>query len=215
MNPPGGRLVAERAESIRRNFRRLSLAAVALFLTAASSAGAGSSNTITLPQPFAPYAERSEFMPAVPGANGGLYGFVNPAVLTHVRGLESTFAWSDRYRGGRNEWGMFTALPRIGFGLLRQSPNDRDGAEVNEYRLAFSGGDRAASFGAGFGWGEGPRSLRPGSHFSVGSLLRPSPRLSLGLIWTSDLRARAREAAVDLGVRPLGSPRLTFLRRRG
>ena len=180
---------------------------IAVLLAAASSAGAGSSDPV---QPFAPYAGRSEFMPAVPGANGGLYGFVNPAVLTHVRGLESTFAWSDRGPGGGNEWGTFTALPRIGFGLLRQSLNDRGKWEVDEYRLAISGGDRAASFGAGFGWGRGPRTLRPESLFSLGSLLRPSPRLSLGLTWTSDLRARAREAAVDVGVRPLGSPRLTL-----
>lgn len=200
--------MAEQALPARRRSRgRRSKAAIAVLLVVASSAGAGSSNST---QPFASYAERSEFMPAVPGANGGLYGFVNPAVLTHVRGLESTFAWSDRGPGGGNEWGTFTALPRIGFGLLRQSLNHRGKWEVDEYRLAFSGGDRAASFGAGFGWGRGPRTLRPESLFSLGSLLRSSPRLSLGLVWTSDLRARAREAAVDVGLRPLGSPRLTL-----
>ena len=208
MIPPGGPGVAEPAKSNRIRSRRGRLrAAVAVLLASASSAGANSFDPV---QPFAPYSERSEFMPAVPGAHGGLYGFVNPAVLTHVRSLESTFAWSDRGLGGRNEWGMFTALPRIGFGLLRQSPADRREAEVDEYRLAFSGGERAASFGAGFGWGRGPRSLRPESLFSFGSLLRPSPHLSLGFTWTSDLRARAREAAVDVGVRPLGSPRLTL-----
>ena len=77
---------------------RLSKAVIAVLLAAASSGGAGSSDPV---RPFAPYAGRSQFMPAVPGANGGLYGFVNPAVLTHVRGLESTFAWSDRGPGGR------------------------------------------------------------------------------------------------------------------
>ena len=204
MNPPCGRRVAEPAGPARG---RRSKAVIAVLLAAASSGGADSSSPV---QPFAPYAERSEFMPAVPGANGGLYGFVNPAVLTHVRGLESTFAWSDRGPGGGNEWGTFTALPRIGFGVLRQTRHDRGKWEVDEYRLAISGGDRAASLGAGFGWGRGPRTLRPESLFSLGSLLRPSPRLSLGLTWTSDLRARAREAAVDVGVRPLGSPRLTL-----
>ncbi len=208
MIPPGGPVVAEPAESNRiRSRGHLSRAAVAVVLASASSAGANSFDPV---QPFAPYAERSEFMPAVPGALGGLYGFVNPAVLTHVRGLESTFAWSDRGRGGGNEWGMFTALPRIGFGLLRQSRSDRGEAEVDEYRLAFSGGDRTVSLGVGFGWGRGPRSLRPQSLFSFGSLLRPSPHLSLGLTWTSDLRARAREAAMEMAVRPLGSPRLTL-----
>ena len=208
MKPPGGRRVAERASPVRgRSPGRRSKAVIAALLAAASSAGADSSNPV---QPFAPYAERSEFMPAVPGANGGLYGFVNPAVLTHVRGLESTFAWSGRGPGGGSEWGAFTALPRIGFGLLRQSRHYRGKWEVDEYRLAFSGGDRAASFGAGFGWGRGPRTLRPESLFSLGLLLRPSPHLSLGLTWTSDLRARAREAAVIAGVRPLGSPRLTL-----
>ena len=208
MNRPGGRRVAGQAWPDRgRSPGRRSKAAIAVLLAAASSAEAGGSDPV---QPFAPYAGRSEFMPAVPGANRGLYGFVNPAVLTHVRGLESTFAWSDRGPGGGNEWGTFTALPRIGFGLLRRSLNGRGKWEVDEYRLAISGGDRAASFGAGFGWGRGPRTLRPESLFSLGSLLRPSPRLSLGLTWTSDLRARAREASVDVGVRPLGSPRLTL-----
>ena len=90
-----------------RGLGLLPATAAALVLAAASAAGA---NTFDPVQPFTPYAERSRFLPAVPGANGGLYGFVNPAVLTHVRGLESTFAWSDR-GGGGNEWGMFTALP--------------------------------------------------------------------------------------------------------
>ena len=178
-----------------------------MILAVASSAGAESFGRV---QPFAPYAERSEFMPAVPGAGPGLYGFVNPAVLTQVRGIESTFAWSDRGGGGGNEWGMFTAFPRIGFGFLRQSGNDRRGAETDEYRLAFSGGDGAAGLGVGFGWGRGPRSLRPENHLSAGALLRPARHLSLGLTWISDLRARAREAAVEVAVRPLGSPRLTF-----
>ena len=207
MNPPGGRRVAEQAGPARGSSPgRRSKAAIAVLLAAASAWADGSGPV----RPFASYAERSEFMPAVPGANRGLHGFVNPAVLTRVRGLESTFAWSDRGRGGGNEWGAFAALPRIGFGLLRQSRNYRGKWEVDEYRLAVSGGNRAASFGAGFGWGRGPRTLRPESLFSLGSLLRPSPRLSIGFTWTSDLPARAREAALDVGIRPLGSPLLTL-----
>ncbi len=92
--------------------------------------------------PFIPYAERSEFILAAPGAlDAGLYGYVNPAILTYVERMENVFAWSTADDPLRlaNQWGLFTAWPRLGFGMIRQQ---FAGRSVSEYRIGLGGADR-------------------------------------------------------------------------
>ncbi len=143
----------------------------------------------------AEYAERGEFALAPSGAlDIGLYGYANPALLSYVEGLEQGFAWSDS--SSVHSWGLFTAVPRLGFGMV-------NGRRDREYRAGLSSGDRDFSLGVGMGWG----SVR---HVVLGGLWRPGPRLSLGGTWTSTFADAGREGAVDLSLRPWGDERLTL-----
>ena len=160
---------------------------------------------------FIPYAERSEFsLAAVGGLDTGLYGYANPALLNYVERMENAFAWSTA--PGRfapsNQWGLFTALPHLGFGMIRQEGHGRT---TSEYRLGFSGGDRGFGIGLAAGWAGGEtRFFGRGSHFALGGFWRPDPRLSAGATLTSTLSLSEREGAFDLALRPFSSEHLTF-----
>ena len=161
--------------------------------------------------PFIPYTERNEFTLAAPGAlDTGLYGYANPALLTYVERLENAFAWSTTTDPLRlaNQWGLFTALPRLGFGMIRQKST---GHSVSEYHIGLSGGDRRFSVGVSVGWvGGHTEFFRRQSHFVLGGLWRPNPYLSAGATLTANYSIARREVALDLAVRPLGNERLTL-----
>lgn len=145
--------------------------------------------------PFIPYAERGEFaLAAFGGLDTGLYGYANPALLSYVEGLEQGFAWSDS--SSTHSWGLFTAIPRLGFGMV-------NGRRDREYRAGLSTGDRDFSLGMSMGWG----SVR---HVVLGGIWRPGPHLSVGGTFTSTFANEGREGAVDLALRPWGDERLTL-----
>jgi len=160
---------------------------------------------------FAPYAARTEFLLTSPGSMGpGLLGYANPALLNYVERPEAVFAWSDAATGLclANQWGLFTGLPHLGFGVVHQ---EQAGHGLSEYRLSLSGGDRRTGLGLGYGWARGSvRRFGRREHLILGGLLRPSPHLSAGLVLTTALSGSAREAAVDLAARPPGAERLTL-----
>ena len=145
--------------------------------------------------PFISYAERGEFaLAAFGGLDTGLYGYANPALLSYVEGLEQGVAWSDS--NSTYSWGLFTAVPRLGFGMV-------NGRRDREYRAGLSTGDRDFSLGVSMGWG----SVR---HAVLGGIWRPGPRLSVGGTFTSTFANEGREGAVDLALRPWGDERLTL-----
>ncbi|MDE2706678.1 MAG: S49 family peptidase, partial [Gemmatimonadota bacterium] len=145
--------------------------------------------------PFIPYAERTEFaLAAFGGLDMGLYGYANPALLSYVGGLEQGIAWSDS--NSTQSWGLFTAMPRLGFGMI-------NGRRDREYRAGLSSGDRDFSLGVSMGWG----SVR---HVVLGGIWRPGPRLSVGGTFTSTVADANSEGAVDLALRPWGDERLTL-----
>ncbi len=143
----------------------------------------------------AEYAERTKFALAASGAlDIGLYGYANPALLSYVEGLEQGVAWSDS--SSVHSWGLFTAIPRLGFGVV-------NGRRAREYRVGLSSGDRAFSLGVSMGWGR----VR---HGVLGGIWRPGPRLSVGGTFTATLANEDREGSVDLALRPWGDERLTL-----
>ena len=143
----------------------------------------------------AEYAERGEFALAPSGAlDTGLYGYANPALLSYVEGVEQGVAWSDS--NSTQSWGLFSAMPRLGFGMI-------NGRRDREYRAGLSSGDRDFSLGVSMGWG----SVR---HVVLGGIWRPGPRLSVGGTFTSTFANEEREGAVDLALRPWGDERLTL-----
>ena len=145
--------------------------------------------------PFIPYAERAEFaLAAFGGLDLGLYGYANPALLSYVEGVEQGVAWSDS--NSTQSWGLFSAMPRLGFGMI-------NGRRDREYRAGLSTGDRDFSLGVSMGWG----SVR---HVVFGGIWRPGPRLSVGGTFTSTFANEEREGAVDIALRPWGDERLTL-----
>ena len=152
-------------------------------------------SAVNAQSPFISYAERAEFALAPSGAlDIGLYGYANPALLSYVEGLEQGVAWSDS--SSTHSWGLFTAAPHLGFGML-------NGRRDREYRAGLSSGDRDFSLGMSMGWG----SVR---HVVLGGIWRPGPRLSAGGTFTSTFANEGREGAVDLSLRPWGDERLTL-----
>lgn len=152
-------------------------------------------NAANAQSPFISYAERTEFaLAAFGGLDTGLYGYANPALLSYVEGLEQGVAWSDS--SSTYSWGLFTAAPRLGFGMV-------NGRRDREYRAGLSTGDRDFSLGVSMGWG----SVR---HVVLGGIWRPGPRLSVGGTLTSTFANESREGAVDLALRPWGDERLTL-----
>ena len=171
----------------------------------------GSAPVLADTSSFTNYESRTEFLQSSAASRkGGLYGYINPATLTYLDGFESVFAWSgpaDDSTDG-NRWGLFSAVPHFGFGLIRhESGDDR----FNEYRLSLASGNRNFSSGVSYGWSSGSSAeIRPGRVFALGALLRPSRYVSLGLGWTGPFSLAAGEAVIDAAARPLGTDRLTL-----
>jgi protease-4 len=156
------------------------------------------------------YHAYSDFMLASPGAMGpGLYGYVNPAMLTYLHQPDLMFAWSDD--GGKwndfDRWGLFAAVPHLGFGVMR---HETQMGNVSDFRLSHALGDERASIGIGYGWSSGDKELfNRTSVLTLGMLHRPVSMLSVGLSGTFSTSTGDREGVLDVAVRPLRDERLT------
>lgn len=159
------------------------------------------------------YHTQTDFLLTSPGAMGlGLYGYINPALLTYVHQPDLMFTWSDA--SGKwndfNRWGLFAAIPKpnLGFSVIRQK--DTLGS-VTDYRLSLAFGDRMKSFGVGYGWSGGDTQFFDrASVITLGSLLRPIPQLSIGVSGIVATSGGEKEGMVDLAVRPFGNELLTL-----
>jgi protease-4 len=151
-----------------------------------------------------PFAQAYDAMlPAPPGALGnGLLGYVNPAVLSYVHGPELRLVFVRR-EGALHQWGLFTAAPHLGFGMVEDRSLDKD---VRSYHAAVAAGGGGLSFGAGYGW-----SQTGGGQLWYGGLLaRPVRFVSLGLAgWHAPHQDR-QEVSCEVGLRPLGTDVLTL-----
>jgi len=157
-----------------------------------------------------PYYQQNDYLMASSGVYyDGLLGFTNPANLSFLRGSEARYYWSANERNGLalNNWGLFLAAPHLGFGMLRQ---DMGNLKSTDYRLSISmGGDRA-SLGLGYGWSSANiENLENEKIFHSGLIVRPMKYLSVGLIGDFSFESDAAQGVAELGVRPLGTRRLT------
>ena len=153
------------------------------------------------------YQTRNDFMLTPPGAMGfGLYGYENPAILTYLHQPDLLFTWSDE-TGDWNDfdqWGLFTASPNFGFGIIRKSYPEGD---ITNYKLSLASGNRSQSFGVGYGWSNGNTDA---NMITLGTLLRPNRYLSIGLIGNFATSGGDKEGIVDLGIRPFGNELVTL-----
>jgi protease IV len=155
--------------------------------------------------PAQTYYSQNELWPTSPGAmKYGLYGYDNPALLSTVDNMDIYFAWSDKTGEWNdfNNWGLFTALPNFGFGFVR---NQLFNFSVTDYKISSAFGDNSFSLGLGFGWSGGDISFfERSSVIVIGSMIRPNPYLSAGLIGNIFTK-KSNEGVIDLAVRPFGN----------
>lgn len=177
-----------------RRFWQLPVAATMLLWSAAVARGQSS-------LPF--YGAYDDLLSAPPGAlANGLLGFVNPAVVAHLHGPELRTSFVTR-QGDLIKWGLFSAVPRIGFGMVE----DRSGpSTVRCYRASLGVGGGAMSAGIGYGWSNNGESKL----WYGGLLARPLPHTSLGVTAWHAPRLGRGEVVFELGLRPLASDLLTL-----
>ncbi len=162
-------------------------------------------------EPVASYYARNDFLMAPPGEFGdGLVGFVNPANLGLMHAPEMRFLWSTRRTDAWSleDWGLFTAVPHLGFGVVRRYAG---GYRITDYRFSLGfGNDRAVS-GIAYGWSTGDTGeLGRQRTLSFSSISRPSRYVSAGFIGNVSTQSNWKEAVLEFGVRPLGTPVVTL-----
>jgi protease-4 len=144
-------------------------------------------------------------------------GYANPGVYPMMPGGEAQFFWTAKNQdilSGWRRWGLFLGGENAGFGTeYNQYPNPNgDGMiSVTDYRLALSGGNKAASLGFAFGWsGKDGDLLGRTRVIQVGTVQRWSPYLSFGATGIFSTEQRDQTGLFDLSVRPLADERLAL-----
>ena len=157
------------------------------------------------------YSSTADLSPVAPGAlKFGLYGYDNPALLTYLRQPDAEFVWTDAT--GRwndfNRWGLLVAGPNAGFGMVKTKAG---GLSVTDYRFSTGFGDKTFGIGIAYGFSGGDKGAFDRSNlWAVGTLVRPDPHFSLGVVGSAATAGGRTEAAFDLGLRPLSEAWLTM-----
>ena len=152
------------------------------------------------------FQDQRQFQLTPPGAlKFGLYGFDNPALLSYVNKPDLYFTWSDA--SGKwsefNRWGAFFASNGVGLGAIHEN---RGLGSITDYRISFGGGDRMFSTGVSVGWSTGATDIYQRQSFlTLGTLFRPNPYFSLGVVGAKSFRGNNAVAAADVAVRPFGN----------
>ncbi len=154
---------------------------------------------------FPSYYYENQFGLTSPGAmRYGLYGYVNPAVLSSLDQFDMHLFFTDQ--NGKwnkfNNWGLFTAVPHLSFGFVHQKVS---AASVTDYKISTSVGSKNFSLGVGFGWSSGNLDyFNRKNLFTFGTLYRPMKYVSFGFIGNVPTAGNG-EGALDLAVRPFGN----------
>lgn len=162
-------------------------------------------------QPLSGYYSRNDFLLAPPAAFAdGLVGFVNPANLALLRQSETRFLWSTdgTQAASFNDWGLFWGTRGLGFSTQRRHNGNR---AVTDFNLATGFGSRAVGLGLAYRWSTGDRAaFGRERQFALGAIVRPARFLSLGLLGNFATASSNCEGIAEIGIRPLGTPRLTL-----
>lgn len=156
------------------------------------------------------YYQQDEFSIASPGAyKYGLYGYVNPALLSMADQPDLYFAWSDE--AGRwndfNHFGIFTSFLHLGFGYVMTKI---DSYSVSDYKISSGFGSDAMSIGFGYSWSSGDINyFNHSNFFTIGAIYRPLRYISFGLIGNLS-SSNNSEGVLDFAVRPLGNETITL-----
>jgi protease IV len=156
------------------------------------------------------YYQQDEFDLASPGAYKlGLFGYVNPALLSLAEQPDLYFTWSDE-RGRWNDfnhYGIFTSFLHLGFGYVNTKI---DSNSVSDYKISTGFGSDAMSIGFGYSWSSGDVNyFNHSNFFTIGAIYRPLRYVSFGLIGNLS-SSNNNEGVLDLAVRPLGDEIITL-----
>ena len=161
-------------------------------------------------QEMASYYETSDLLGAPPASfREGLLGYANPAAPA-LTGNHFVAAWSTERRDAASvrDWGLFSTLDGFGTSLIRRN---RGPLSVTGYHVSLAGGPDEAAFGIGYqGYSGDATALGRYNRLTAGTVVRPSPYVSVGLVGTASLETDDREVVGEIGVRPFGSSRLTL-----
>ena len=138
----------------------------------------------------------------------GLIGLHNPA-LPALTGSNFAFAWtaSDTEPGQVQNWALLSNLGGFSSGFERRSVGP---LQTDRFHLGLAGGSDKGSFGIGYQWYTGDATaLGRYNRVTVGSVVRPFRSLSFGLTGNYATENDETELVAALGVRPLGTSRLT------
>lgn len=153
-----------------------------------------------------PFHSHHDFLMTSSGAmKFGLYGYDNPALLTYVHQPDFYFTWSDQNGsfGDFNRWGIFAAIPNLGFGMIQ---HETPLGSVTDYRLSSAFGGRSLSAGMGFGWSGGNTdTFGREKLLTAGVLIRPNKYFSVGAAGYQTLRGKRQEVYTDVAIRPFGN----------
>lgn len=180
------------------------LVAVSCAVTPSNGQNAGSEPDM------ASYYDQSFLLSAPPAAFGdGLYGSANPAVASLV-GSDLAFAWTSDGTdlASIQEWGLFSNMGGLSTSYTRLR---RMGQTANAYHIGLSGGNRSGAFGVAYQFFTGDATaLGRYNRIVTGTVLRPVRYVSIGGTGNVSVETDDWEAVAEIGIRPLGTSRLTF-----
>ena len=167
--------------------------------------------SLSFSQTFPSYYSTSDLAFTSPGAlKFGLDGYQNPALLTYVRHPDLEFVWTDA-SGKVNDfsrWGLFSASPNFGMAMVRTRVGS---SSVIDYRFSFGFGDRTVGLGLAYGFTGGDKAAFDRSNlWTLGTIVRPDRHISIGLVGSATTSGGKTEAALDIGLRPLGNELVTL-----
>jgi len=186
---------------VRRGARWAVVAVLAALGAVASNAVAG------LP----PYADEDRPLATTPSTDDGSFGaWHNPAQWGVPERAGVDFAWrdlpgDDGDRGGR-PW-AFAVGRGLGLALRHVTSPARDG--VTDWQIGIGSGSGTHFHGMAWGFsGAGKGGWERENYLSMGEIHRPTRHLSIGLSGRWAPGNHERSGLMDVGVRPLGDPRL-------
>lgn len=170
-----------------------------------------STQTNLFGQAIPDYYSRTKFLVAPSSVyNHGLLGFSNPANPAFLKKPELHFNFTT---DGSNvfsikDWGVFTGTGGFGFSVQRQHVGDYG---ATDFKFSAATGTQAFAMGLAYGWSITNSHLANREKlFSLGSIFRPAPQLSLGITANLSVESSQRESVAEIGFRPFGRTDLTF-----
>ncbi len=157
------------------------------------------------------YYLRTNFLMTAPGSfQEGMLGFANPANINFIHKFESRFYWSTEQTDLSRlaDWAILAGVRGLAFNVVNQEMGRQ---QFRTYQIATGFGSQSGAFGFGYNWAGGDaKKAGQEPYITVGSIIRPFRYVSLGLTGNFSTKSYAKEGVAEIGIRPLGTPRLTL-----